>query len=170
MADGTLVVPGGCSPSYRDGVQPATERHTDGTCRSIECHLKCLPETALIATPRGDVPVTRLAVGDPIWTTDAAGARVAGVVARVGSVERNGPHSVVEATLADGRVVRASAGHPDALGRQVGDLAPGDALDGSTVRALQIVGYDGERTWDVLPDGPTGAYWADGVLLGSTLR
>jgi hypothetical protein len=167
--DGTIVKPGGCQPSYPGGVEPATERAPDGTCRRIECYLKCLPEGAMIATPDGDVPVTRLEVGDPIWTADAAGARVASRVARVGSVERTGRHEVVELTLADGRVVRASAGHPDAEGRPVGELAAGDLLDGAAVRAVRRIGYDGARTWDVLPEGPTGVYWADGVRLGSTL-
>jgi hypothetical protein len=169
LPDGTLVVPGGCQPIYPNGVEPATDRAADGSCVRIECHLKCLPESARIATPEGEVPVTRLAVGDPIWTTDERGARIAGRVARVGSVERRGPHAIVEVTLADGRVVRASAGHPDATGRRFGDLAAGDLLDGSTVRAIRMVGYEGERTWDVRPDGATGAYWADGVLVGSTL-
>jgi hypothetical protein len=29
--------------------------------------------------------------------------------------------------------------------------------------------YERAETWDRLPDSPTGTYWADGVLLGSTL-
>jgi hypothetical protein len=32
------------------------------------------------------------------------------------------------------------------------------------------VRYDGGATFDILPGGVTGAYWANGVLLGSTLR
>jgi hypothetical protein len=30
--------------------------------------------------------------------------------------------------------------------------------------------YDGGFTFDLLPDGPTGVYIADGVQLGSTLH
>jgi hypothetical protein len=31
------------------------------------------------------------------------------------------------------------------------------------------VPYDGTRTYDLLPAGATGTYWANGVLLSSTL-
>jgi hypothetical protein len=70
--------------------------------------------------------------------------------------------------LSDGRTVEASPGHPTADGRHVGELVPGDLLDGSRVRAVERVSYIGD-TWDLLPAGPSGAYWADDVLLGSTL-
>jgi hypothetical protein len=36
------------------------------------------------------------------------------------------------------------------------------------VAATSLRLHDG-ATYDLLPSGPTGAYWADGVLLGSTL-
>jgi len=31
------------------------------------------------------------------------------------------------------------------------------------------VAYSGDRTYDLLPAGPTGFYWAGGILLSSTL-
>jgi hypothetical protein len=170
MPDGTVVVPGGCQPHFPEGVQPNVERADDGTCREIPCQLRCLPAEARIATPRGDVAVSALRPGDPIWTVDAAGARVEGRVVRVASLPVVAAHAIVEHTLADGRVVRASAGHPDAAGGTVGALVVGAALDGSTITATRVVPYTGTHTWDVLPDGPTGRYWSDGVLLGSTLR
>jgi hypothetical protein len=71
-------------------------------------------------------------------------------------------------TLSDGRVVEASPGHPAADGRPVGELKPGDLLDGSHVTAVERIPYVGD-TWDLLPDGQTGTYWANGVLLRSTL-
>jgi hypothetical protein len=71
--------------------------------------------------------------------------------------------------LADGRYVEASAGHPTSTGRTVGSLRPGDLLDGSRVIALDSIPYAGD-TWDLLPAGPTGVYWANDVLLASTLR
>ena len=52
----------------------------------------------------------------------------------------------------------------------MGALAPGDAYDGSTVAAAALVPYGDTATYDLLPAGPTGEYWADGILLGSTLR
>jgi hypothetical protein len=76
---------------------------------------------------------------------------------------------ILRLTLSDGRVVEASPGHPTVTGRPVGDLAPGDLLDGSWVSTIEERPYSG-ATWDLLPAGSTGAYWANDVLFGSTLR
>jgi hypothetical protein len=170
LDDGTVVVPGGCQPVVRQGTYPNVVRDPDGTCREIPCQLRCLPSTAQIATPRGPIEVSALAVGDPVWTVDARGARVAGHVLAVRALPVLAPHAIVELTLADGRVARASPEHPLAGGGTLGALAIGDAIDGSSVTRARTIPYDGDATWDLLPDGPTGAYWSDGVLLGSTLR
>jgi hypothetical protein len=104
-----------------------------------------------------------------VWTLNSAGHRQAGVVLEVGSTPAPAGHAVVHLALADGRQVWVSPGHPTADGRRVGDLAPGQAFDGSRVVVADRVPYSGS-TYDLLPSGPTGAYWADGVLLISTLR
>jgi hypothetical protein len=44
----------------------------------------------------------------------------------------------------------------------------GATIDGAIVVARRVSTYRG-ATWDLLPAGDTGHYWADGVLLGSTL-
>ena len=169
MPDGRLVRPGGCQPSYPDNVQPGTTRGPDGRCVAVECHLRCLPDDAAIATPTGDVPVKRLAVGDLVWTADARGVRVAAPLVRIASISYEGDHSIVEVTLADGRVVRASASHPLVDGSLVGNVAIGGSLDGRAITNVRAVPYRG-ATWDLLPAGETGTYWSDGVRLGSTLR
>jgi hypothetical protein len=79
-------------------------------------------------------------------------------------------HEVVRLTLDDGRVVFVSPGHPTADERYIGDLLAGDALDGASVMRVERVRYAGGATYDILPAGATGAYWANGILLGSTLR
>jgi hypothetical protein len=76
---------------------------------------------------------------------------------------------MVHLVLADGRELLASPGHKTADGRALGFLAAGDALDGSTIKLWELVPYAGDRTYDLLPAGPTGTYWANGVLLSSTL-
>lgn len=128
----------------------------------------CLASTSRIDTPAGRVPITELRPGDLVWTLSASGARVPALLLAVASVEAPVGHEVVRVTLADGRAVVASPGHPTADGRTVAKLAVGDALDGSRVRSVVRLPYTG-RTYDVLPAGPTGAYWVGGVLLGSTL-
>ena len=129
----------------------------------------CLADTTRIATPRGPVSVTELRVGDLVWTAGPDGSRVAAPLLEVASVEAPAGHEVLRLTLADGRGVTASPGHPAVDGRALAALAVGGPLDGSTIVTIERLPYSG-RTYDLLPAGATGAYWADGVLLGSTLR
>jgi hypothetical protein len=129
----------------------------------------CLAEGTRIATPSGDVAVEDLRVGDVVWTLED-GARVAAPLIAVGRTPVPVTHQVVRLVLDDGRMALVSPGHPTADGRRVGDLRRGDAIDGVRVRSAEIVPYSGGFTFDVLPAGMSGAYWANGVLLGSTLR
>jgi len=127
----------------------------------------CLAATALIATPNGEIPVAELHPGMLVWTIDA-GHRVAAPISDVGHTRAPFGQRVIRVVLADGRAVVASPGHPTADGRRMGDLNPGDPLDGSRVMTTESLPYAGD-TWDLLPLSSTGEYWADGVLLGSTL-
>lgn len=131
---------------------------------------RCLPAGALIATPSGDLAVGALVAGTLVWSIDERGARVAVPVVRVGSVAAPISHPLVVLELSDGRTVAASAGHPTADGRALGALAPGDVLDGARVLTVGRRALGDTRTFDLLPASPTRAYWADGVLLTSTLR
>jgi hypothetical protein len=103
-----------------------------------------------------------------VWTLDPRGRRVAGVVLAIGEMKAPIGHEVVRLTMADGRTVVASPGHPTADGRTVGDLGPGDRYDGSVVTSATLKPYVG-ATWDLLPSGATETYFANGVLLESTL-
>jgi hypothetical protein len=129
----------------------------------------CLAQWTRIATPAGELPVAAVRPGMLVWTLDARGRRVAAPVLVVGHTPTPAGHQVVHLMLADGRSVDVSPGHPLADGRAVGDLAPGDQIDGSVVVGAARRPYDGVATWDLLPAGPTHLYWADGVLLRSTL-
>ena len=105
-----------------------------------------------------------------VWTQTADGLRIAAPVAEVGSMEAPVGHEMVHLVLADGREVLVSPGHRTADGRAVGLLQVGDAVDGSTVERSELVPYAGGRTYDLLPAGATGRYWANGILLASTLH
>ncbi len=129
---------------------------------------RCLPEDTLIDTPEGQRSVTELKRGDLIWTLDLNGRRVVGQVEYAGSTPIVAGHTLVQITLADGRVVRASAGHPDAGGNRIDALATGMEMSDSTIVSVETLVYEGERTHDVLPSGPTGIYWADGVKVQSS--
>ena len=129
----------------------------------------CLVRGTVIDTPDGPIAVERLRIGDPIWTLDANGRRVAGTVVALGSTQAPRDHEVVRLRLADGRSVTASPGHPLADGRSIGDLRVGDAVDGSTITTVDRLPYSEGRTFDLIASGPSGAYFAGGIPLGSTL-
>ena len=129
----------------------------------------CLARGTRIDTPDGPVAVEALRIGDPIWTMDADGRRVPGTVIALGSTAAPANHRVIHLTLADGRSVTASPGHPLADGRELGTLMVGDVIDGSRIVALESLPYGGGETFDLVASGATGAYYADGIALGSTL-
>src|ERR1700693_2715171 len=130
----------------------------------------CLAAATLISTPAGNVRVTDIKPGLLVWTAGADGARIAAPVLEVGSIQVPAGHLMVHLVLADGRELLASPGHRTAEGRQLGSLAVGDHLDGSTITRWELVPYSGDRTYDLLPAGKTGTYWASGILLSSTLH
>jgi hypothetical protein len=129
----------------------------------------CLAAATLIATPSGPVRVTDVRAGMLVWTASPDGRQVASPVLEVGSTPVPAGHLMVHLVLADGREVLASPGHRTADGRPLGALAVGDRLDGSTIRMWELVPYQGDHTYDILPAGPTASYWANGILLSSTL-
>ncbi|HTM68531.1 MAG TPA: hypothetical protein VL426_04480 [Candidatus Binatia bacterium] len=129
----------------------------------------CLASNVKIATPSGTVNVKDLREGMTVWTEDAHGGRLAAPLIAASSTPAPPGHRVTHLVLIDGRETYASPSHPTADGRPVGDLRPGDAYDGSRVASASTVPYWDAATYDLLPAGPTGVYWADGILLGSTL-
>ncbi len=130
----------------------------------------CLAASTLIDTPAGPLPVEKLRAGMLVWTVDVAGRRVAQPLVRVGKTFVPANHQVVHIKLEDGRELWVSPGHPTAGGVPVGRLKVGDSIDGGTIISTHSIRYTGTATYDLLPDGETGYYWANGVLLASTLK
>ncbi len=156
LVDGTVRI---------DGVITISSRTPSGM---PPCPI-CLAAATLIATPNGDAAVTNVRPGMLVWTADSAGTRVAVRVVEIGSMEAQPGHLMVHLRLADGRELLASPGHRTVDGRPLGSLGAGDEVDGSIVTTWELVPYAGERTYDILPAGATGRYWANGILLSSTL-
>ncbi len=129
----------------------------------------CLAAGTLIDTPRGAVAVEDLRKGDPVWTMNEAGQRVAATILRTSLVPVPVSHRIIHVILSDGRELWASPGHPTADGRQLGNLKTGELLDGAQVIRVERLPYRGTATYDLLPSGGTGFYWANGILMGSTL-
>ena len=124
------------------------------------------PETP-IATPTGDRPIASLRTGDLVYSIDRGQLVVVPIVrTQRTSVTR---HHVMRLTLQSGSVLQITPGHPTADGRRFEALAGGDRLDGIEITAAELVPYRHDATYDILPDSDTGAYFAGGVLIGSTL-
>jgi hypothetical protein len=129
----------------------------------------CLTKGTLIDTPGGPVPVEQLCEGAVVWTVGHSGERIAAAVLETAMTPIAALFQVVRVGLSDGRSVTAAWGHPTAEGRPLGAYQVGDALDGAAVVVVEQVVYRGRATYDLLPDGPTSLYWANGILLKSTL-
>ncbi len=166
VADSSETCPSDSRTQRDPDVGHGNDRGNGGYC--TDSHCRCLPADAKIATPRGDIAITALHIGDLVWTADQQGRRIAVPIRNLSSVPFSGAHPVHEVTLDDGRVFRASAGHPLVDRSLVGGLRVGTRIDGATVLTIETRMIRG-HTWDLLPGGPTGTYWSDGVQLGSTL-
>ncbi len=129
----------------------------------------CLTKGTLIDTPGEPVLIEQLHQGMAVWTVDNSGKRIASAVVKTSVTSVPSSLQVVRVRLNDGRTVTASPGHPTAEGRALGDYQVGDTLDGALVITVEHVIYIGGATYDLLPGGSTGLYWANGVLLKSTL-
>lgn len=148
-----------------DGVVTVTSTTLSG---KPNCPI-CLAASTQIATPSGPVRVIDIRPGMLVWTASPDGKRVAAPVLEIGNTLVPAGHLMVRLKLSDGRELLASPGHHTADGRALGALAVGDRLDGSTLTLWEVVPYAGDRTYDLRPVGPTGTYWANGILLSSTL-
>lgn len=129
----------------------------------------CLARGTIIDTPTGPIPVEQLHKGMVVWTLDGSGKRVVAEVVETVATPVPPSFEVIRIRLNDGRIVTASPGHPTADGRALGNYQVGDTLDGGLVVAVEHVAYDSNATYDLLPSGTTHLYWANGVLLRSTL-
>lgn len=130
----------------------------------------CLAKNTLIDTPYGTVPVEEVEVGTDVWTVNKSGERVIGTINEIGKTHVAPDHMMVRLVLDDDRTVFVSPKHPAVNRRNVGDLSVGDLYDGGWVVSTQQVQYEDEYTYDILPSGETGFYFANGILLDSTLR
>ena len=159
----------GCGPSVMRENEPPP---------SYFCQLKgyqrpcpvCLGKNTLIDTPTGAIPVEEMRQGTAIWTMNNLGERVSTIVVDIAKTPVPSTHKVVHLILEDGREVFVSPGHPVGDGRTVGELAVGDVISGGRVVSAEKVWYRLGFTYDILPSGETGLYWANGILLESTLH
>lgn len=135
----------------------------------VRCPI-CLSANSVIRTTTGDVNIKDIRDGMTVWSTDSNGIIIKSKVIKINNVFVGDMHKVIDLQLADGRELFASANHPTYDGRIIEDLKVGETYDGSTVRSIELVPYKYQFTYDVLPDSQTGNYWANEILVGSTLK
>ncbi|GEM_PF-3148938 len=135
-------------------------------CQTQTC-TPCASPGTLISTPEGERPISDLLPGDLVYSVhnDEITAVPLIRVARSRIVN----HRVVRVSL-NGRQLEISGGHPTADGRTFSDLRRGDLLDGHQITDIETVRYGHEYTFDILPDSSTMTYFAEGALIGTTLR
>ena len=132
------------------------------------CPICASPDTP-IATPAGERPIAELVPGDLVYSVEGEAIVVVPVV-RVGRTRVTG-HRVVRVTLDQGTVIEMSAGHPTFDGRRFGELRVGERFDDThRVVALEVIPYEHDATYDILPASTTATYYAAGALVGSTLN
>jgi hypothetical protein len=129
----------------------------------------CLSRGTLIDTPDGPVPVEQLSAGMEVWSVDESGNRFSATIIKTSRTAVPASFQFVRIKLGDGRTITASPGHPSADGRPLGEYKTGERMDGGLIIGIDYVNCEDGFTYDLLASGDTGVYWANGILLESTL-
>lgn len=169
----------GCPTDFEciQGCGPPVVRYPNNTPPSYFCQLKgyirpcpiCLASNTNIDTPGGEINVRNIKAGTKVWSLNKGGQKIISTIVEVSRTLVPDNHSVIHLVLVDHREVWVSTGHPTADGRIVGNLSVGNYYDGAKIISADLVPYWDHYTYDLLPDSDTGYYWANDVLLGSTL-
>jgi len=130
----------------------------------------CLSANSEIKTPSGEVNVKDIKEGMNVWSTDSNGTIIKSKVIKINKVFVGDAQKIVDLQLEDGRELFVSPNHPTYDGKTISALKIGEKYDGSTVKSTELVQYKYQFTYDILPDSQTGNYFANGILVGSTLK
>ncbi len=130
----------------------------------------CLASNTKIATPEGDINVKDIKAGMRVWSLNKNGEKISSIVLQTVHAPSPKTHQMIHLVLGDSREVWASPDHPTANGIPIKELRTGNYYDGAMIEKAELVPYWNNETYDILPDSDTGYYWANGILLGSTLK
>ncbi|MBI3485370.1 Hint domain-containing protein [Candidatus Daviesbacteria bacterium] len=172
-----------CPTGYKcvQGCGPPVVRQGDNEAPGYFCQIKeladqprncpiCLVSNTKISTPKGEINVTDLRVGMKVYSQNSQGKKIIVDIVRVSSTKVPNNHQVIHLSLADNRQLWVSPNHPAVNGEQVWQLQPGQSYDGSTITNVVLIPYWDDKTYDLLPNSDTGYYFANGILMGSTLK
>ena len=129
----------------------------------------CLPGNSSISAPNGFISAKHLKIGYSVWTIDRFNNKVKEIITKTNKRRVSKGHKMAHIILEDGRKLIVSPGHPTIDNKELGSLKKGQLLDNSKIISIQIMPYKEKYTYDILPFGDTGAYWANGIPIGSTL-
>ncbi|KKQ36363.1 MAG: hypothetical protein US54_C0071G0005 [Candidatus Roizmanbacteria bacterium GW2011_GWA2_37_7] len=104
-----------------------------------------------------------------IYSLDRYGRKIIQPIIKLSKIYVNYNHKVNHLILEDGRNIWVSPLHPSYYFSLVKNLKKGDFYDGAKIITNKIVRYGDKYTYDLLPKGETGYYWANRILLASTL-
>jgi hypothetical protein len=138
--------------------------HKGTTLDNPHKYQKCNSPDTLITTPGGSVPVKDLKPGDLVMS-DGKAVKIL-KVCKVRAIN----HKACRVVFDDGTVLIISPGHPLADGRIIGALKAGDNIGGRQAVKNEVISYQYDYTYDLLPDSNSGAYIANGIRVGSTLK
>ena len=161
--------PEGCV-DYGPPLGCVTQDYYDEMSKGHQTLPICLSKNTVIATPNGGIDVQELETGMLVWTINGDGQKVAQPILKVSTSLVSKNHRVVHIKLRDSRELWVSPGHPLIDGRNVEELQFGDLYDGSIVTGKTLEQYQEDKTYDILPAGETGYYWANEILMASTLK
>lgn len=131
---------------------------------------RCLAEDTKISTPKGEIPVQNVKEGDLVYSVNTNNQKITARVLRTVSLNVPENHQIINLKLKDGRSLQVSPNHPTADGKSADKLKAGDKYNDSIVVSVQKTKYTKDKTYDLLPDSDTGYYFANGILMGSTLK
>lgn len=141
-----------------------------GSGCTSSCISTCLHPSTLISTPYGEKKVKSIKVNDKIWTIDKYGAKIEGKIESVNKSRTSPTHYLIHLVLSDGREVTVSPLHPlSDYANEFRNLKKNEIYDGAIIVSVNHNYYPNQYTHDILPSGDTGSYWANGILMGSTL-
>lgn len=130
------------------------------------CH--CLSKGSKILTPKGYVTVEKLKLGNLVMTVGSNGKLKAAKIAKQTKIKAGTKHVMLRVVLMDGSIAEFTPTHPDINGISFIKSIHSNKLI-NQIKEVKLIKYNFTYTYDILPEGSTGAYIVDGVLLGSTL-
>jgi len=105
-----------------------------------------------------------------VYSVNEQGKKIVVDIIKVSSTQAPASHRVVHLTLSDGRELWVSPNHPTIDGLEAGQLQVGQNYDGSIILSSELIPYWDNKTYDLLPNSETGFYFANSILMGSTLK